>query len=438
MKLAVVVQRYGAEIGGGSELHARYIAEQLAAHADVRVLTTCARDYVTWRNEYPEGSTEINGVTVERFAVVRERDTRDFARRSSYVFEHRHSIHDELAWLESQGPVSPGLAARVRNAGDEFDFVLAFSIRYYSAFHAMRAAVGRAVVVPTVERDPVLGLAIIQSALRSARAIMYNSPEERALIEAAAGTAAVPGVTVGIGSRVPSATDPDRARRAFGLHDPFIVYVGRIDANKGCDELFDYFQRFSARYDRPIDLVLVGTPVLQVPTHDRIRHLGYVDDRDKFDLIAAAEALVMPSPLESLSMVALEAWALGRPVVANGRCDVLVGQCLRSNGGLFYRNGREFEAMLETLLDDPALAARMGHNGRAYYEAEYAWTVVERKYLSMLAHLTATPRRARDPEPAPGWLARRRRNVPPAAAVVAAVPSGPVRATPASPSRHTP
>ena len=160
-------------------------------------------------------------------------------------------------------------------------------------------------------------------------------------------------------------------------------------------------------------------------------------DQDKFDVIAAAEALVMPSPLESLSMVALEAWALGRPVLANGRCDVLVGQCLRSNGGLFYQNGREFEAMLEALLDDPALAARMGHNGRAYYEAEYAWSVIERKYLSMLAHLNATPRSAADPEPTLGWLARRKRIVPPAAAVVGAVPSGPVRAS-ASPSRHTP
>ena len=437
MKLAVVVQRYGAEIGGGSELHARYIAEQLAPHADVRVLTTCARDYVTWRNEYPEGQTEINGVTVERFPVARERDTRDFARRSSFVFEHQHSVDDELSWLDSQGPVSPGLAARVGNAGDEFDYVLAFSIRYYTAFHAARAAVGRAVVVPTIERDPVLGLAIIQSALRSARAIMYNSPEERALIEAAAGTAGVPGVTVGVGSRVPGTTDPERARRAFGLRNPFIVYVGRIDANKGCDELFDYFERFCARHEQPLDLVLIGTPVLPVPEHPRIRHLGYVGDQDKFDVIAAAEALVMPSPLESLSMVALEAWALGRPVVANGRCDVLVGQCLRSNGGLFYQNGREFEAMLEALLDDPALAARMGHNGRAYYEAEYAWTVIERKYLSMLAHLNATPRGASDPEPTPGWLARRKRIVPPAAAVVGAVPSGPVRA-PASPSRHTP
>ena len=86
MKLAIVVQRYGADINGGAELHARYIAERLAAHADVRVLTTCARDYLTWRNDFPPGLVEVNGVRVERFAVSRERDLIEFDRRSAHVF----------------------------------------------------------------------------------------------------------------------------------------------------------------------------------------------------------------------------------------------------------------------------------------------------------------------------------------------------------------
>ena len=61
MKLAVVVQRYGADISGGAELHARYIAERLARHASVEVVTTCARDYVTWKNELPAGVEQVNG-----------------------------------------------------------------------------------------------------------------------------------------------------------------------------------------------------------------------------------------------------------------------------------------------------------------------------------------------------------------------------------------
>jgi hypothetical protein len=140
VKLALVVQRYAEDIGGGSELHARYIAEHLAANADVRVLTTCARDYVSWKNEYPAGTTRVNGIAVERFPVARERDPRDFARRSSLVFDETHSIADELAWLDSQGPVSPDLIARVGELADDVDFVVCFSLRYHTAFQRARAA----------------------------------------------------------------------------------------------------------------------------------------------------------------------------------------------------------------------------------------------------------------------------------------------------------
>ncbi len=217
--------------------------------------------------------------------------------------------------------------------------MLLFSVRYYHAYYGARAVPASAVLVPTAEREASLGLRIFLPVFRGVRAIMYNSYEEQALITGLAGNEHVPGVVVGVGSEIPSQTQPARARQTFGLHEPFIVYVGRIDENKGCGELFDYFAQYVDGRDRPLELVLVGNAVMPIPAHPRIRHLGYVDDADKFDVMAAAQALVMPSPYESLSMVALEAWALGRPVLANARCDVLVGQCLRSNAGLYYQIG---------------------------------------------------------------------------------------------------
>ncbi len=425
MRLAIVVQRYGADISGGAELHARYIAERLGAHAEVRVLTTCARDYITWRDEFPAGRTEVNGIAVERFRVSRERETLDFNRRSAQVFGAFHSLQDELDWLDSEGPVSRDLLARVEQA-HEFDFLLFFSARYHHAYHGARAAPARAILVPTMERDEALGLSLFQPVFRGVRAIMYNSFEERALIHAVSGNEDVPGVVVGVGSEIPDVVAAERAREKFGLRDPFIVYVGRIDANKGCAELFDFFVRYAAQREAPLDLVLIGTPVLPIPAHPRIRHLGYVSDEDKFDTMAAAEALIIPSPYESLSMVALEAWALGRPVLASARCDVLVGQCLRSNAGLYYADAREFGGTLDTLLGDPALAARLGSNGRAYYGRHYNWDVVERQYLDMFERLRAEPPRTM--EPPPGWWERRRRMLPPAAEVVARLPAGPVLA----------
>jgi glycosyltransferase involved in cell wall biosynthesis len=425
MKIAIVVQRYGADINGGAELHARYIAECLSAHADVRVFTTCARDYLSWRNDWPPGEDRVHGIPVERFPVARERDLLDFRDRSARVFRYTHSVQDELDWLKSQGPTSPALIKRLKRAADECDFVLLFSARYSHAFEGARLAPDKAILVPTAEREASLGLQIFGPIFRGVRAIMYNSYEEQALISALSSNAHVPGVVVGIGSQIPPSVQPGRARQKFGLQNPFIIYVGRIDANKGCDELFSHFTQYVERAGPPLDLVLIGTPVLPIPAHPRIRHLGYVDDQDKFDAMAAAELLVMPSPYESLSMVALEAWALGRPVLASARCDVLVGQCLRSNAGLYYEDAREFGAALDVLLSDPAVRTAFGNNGREYFERQYSWPVIERKYLDMFDELRRTPP-SHVMEPLPGWIARRARTAPPAADVVDALPVGPV------------
>jgi glycosyltransferase involved in cell wall biosynthesis len=424
MRLVFVVQRYGADINGGAELHARYVAERLAAHAEVRILTTCARDYVSWRNELPAGEERVNGIPVERFPVSRERDLIDFRDRSAHVFRQRHSVQDELGWLDSQGPTSPGLLKRLERIADECDFVILFSARYGPAFYGARFASQKAVLVPTAEREASLGLQILQPVFRGVRAIMYNSPEEHALITSVSSNAHVPGVVVGVGSEIPETLAPDRARQKFGLHNPFIVYVGRIDANKGCEELFRYFLEYAGQSGQPLDLVLIGKPVMEIPAHPRIRHLGFVSDQDKFDTIAAADLLVTPSPYESLSMVALEAWALGRPVLASARCDVLVGQCLRSNAGLYYEDAREFGAALDRLLSDRTMAHSLGDNGRTFFNRHYSWPVIERKYLNMLDQLQQTPP-AHVMEPMPGWLARRANTVAPAADVVDGLPKGP-------------
>ena len=429
MRLAVIVQRYGAELNGGAELHARYVAEHLARHAEIEVLTTCATDYITWRNELNPGVEQVNGVPVRRFPVSRERDAHEFGQRSTVVFEEPHSVAAELAWLRSEGPTSPSLVNHLRRHGDTYDYCLFFSYRYYHAYHGIRVTGPRALLVPTAERDPALGLHIFGGGFRSVRALMYNSYEERALINAVAKNDDVPGVVVGIGSEVPAHPEPQRFRQATGIEGPVLIYVGRIDENKGCRELFDYFQRY-ARLSPQLSLVLIGNPVMPIPEHPRIRHLGYVTDQEKFDALAAADLLVMPSQYESLSMVTLEAWALSRPVLVNGRCDVLCGQCIRSNGGLYYENYEEFAETLNAIVSNSSLRDALGTNGRAYFNAHYTWSVIERKYLDMLDRLEreeAQP--ARRPEPLPGWFGRRRRDLPPSRQVVDRLPTGPAHRT---------
>ncbi|HET9372318.1 MAG TPA: glycosyltransferase [Vicinamibacterales bacterium] len=424
MKLAVVVQRYGADISGGAELHARYIAERLARHATVEVLTTCARDYITWKNELPAGEETINGVKVRRFPVTRPRDPKEFGRLSSIVFDRQHSYADELKWLDAEGPTSRELVRHLDRVKNDFDFFVFFSYRYYHAWHGANAVPGKAVLVPTAERDAAAGLTIFGPLFRSARALMFNSYEERALIQHLSQRTG-PGVVVGVGSDVPARTEPQRFRKKFNQRRPFAIYIGRIDENKGCAELFDYFDRYAVMYPHGLDLILIGSKHLEIPKHARIRHLGFLDDQDKFDGLAAADLLIMPSKYESLSMVALEAWALGKPVLANGTCDVLRGQVVRSNAGLYYENFEEFAEALYALEATGPLGAILGQHGREFFRRNYAWPVIERKYLEMFERLRKDPS-APAAEPLPGWLARRKKTLPPAAGVVGRAPSGPV------------
>jgi glycosyltransferase involved in cell wall biosynthesis len=139
--------------------------------------------------------------------------------------------------------------------------------------------------------------------------------------------------------------------------------------------------------------------------------------------MAAADLLVMPSYFESLSMVALEAWALGRPVLANGRCDVLKGQCIRSNAGLYYESYPEFFETLRAIEQNRWLSGTLGRNGRQFFREHYDWRVIERKYLDMFARLSKdSPPPANDA--VPGWLDRRRQDLPAAQDVVAKLPAG--------------
>jgi glycosyltransferase involved in cell wall biosynthesis len=430
VKVAIVVQRYGADINGGAEQHARYIAEHLAPHVQVEVLTTCAhRDYISWKNELPEGKEMVHGIPVHRFKVAVERNPVEFAKCSAKVFTQKHSLRDELAWLDAEGPTSPALVEYIAAHEADYDFFIFFSFRYHHSFHGARAVPSKAILVPTAERDGALGLGLYPPVFRGIRAFMYNSYEERALIQGVAKNESVPGVVVGVGSEIPERSNPGRFRQKNNLRDRFAIYVGRIDENKGCVELFDFFEHYSASLVDGMHLVLIGTAHVPIPKHPRIHHVGFVEDEDKYDAMAAAEVLIMPSYLESLSMVALEAWAMGKPVLANAKCDVLQGQCLRSNAGLFYANYPEFVETLRAIDTTPSLQAALGRNGRTFFERHYAWPVIVKKYVDMLQQLSKSPAK-NAMEPMAGWWSRRRANLPPADAIVKQLPVGPYRGAP--------
>jgi glycosyltransferase involved in cell wall biosynthesis len=397
MKLACVVQRYGAEVTGGSERHCRVIAEHLTAHHDVTVLTSCAQDYVTWRNMYPAGATRVGRVNVLRFPVARPRNLGRLADISKIVFTTASSPEEQEQWFVENGPEVPGLIEHLRQHGAEYDRILFWTYRYYQTFFGLPLVADRAILVPTAEEDPLIWVDVVDRLFSLPIGFLFLTPEEAQLVHGRSSRPLAPSCVIGCGvdPATPHVSDADLL--SIGVTDPFILYLGRIEPNKGCETLLEYFDKYldsagspgedvakAADRVRNVQLVMAGFPNMPIPPHPSIKCLGVVDDAMRETLLARARLLVVPSPFESLSMVLLEAWNQGLPALVNGRCAVLHGQVVRANGGLSYRYASEFAASLTYLLANPDVARRLGRQGLAYIEQEYRWPRVMRKVEEFL------------------------------------------------------
>ncbi len=490
MKIAFIVQRYGTEVLGGSEHLSRLLAERLVDRHDVDVLTTCARDYVTWKNEYQEGTDRVRGVTVRRFATARTRDQASFNKYSDWIYTHGHSRTDEMDWLKQQGPWCPALIEYLRRNQQQYDVLVFFTYLYAPTVLGLEVNPGKSVLVSTAHDEPAIQLGIFKDVFSKPGAICYLTESERQfvqrqfaerpLLEEVIGVgvdlpeqqayprtpvddeAGAPAATpsggpedptrgVGVSSRrgwgpgaseekltlsasgesggsgesgAPAATafveaggagmagtagvdtpvapprrmpgdDADyfpshlRARgslfkRRHKLHGPVVLYGGRIDPGKGCEELLEYFGSY-VKQGGEATLALMGAKMMALPEDPSIRFAGMLSEGERLQALEAATVVVCPSPYESLSLLALEAMSAGTPVLVNARSAVLVEHCIKSNAGLYYADRDEFIECLKLLVSDEPLRLALGENGREYVSQNYRWDVVLDKYERIFA-----------------------------------------------------
>ena len=410
MKIALIVQRYGTEIIGGSEYHCRLVAERLAARHDVEVLTTCAQDYITWANEYPEGSDRIRGVTVRRFANDRTRDIESFNEYSDWIFGAPHSADDELEWLKRQGPWCPALIEHLERHHAAYDALIFFTYLYAPTVLGLRIDPRRSILVPTAHDEPAIRLGIYHEVFGAPAGMAYNTGVERAFLKARFQIGARAEETVGCGVDLPlqftapprhpapdeypepdheaSRTSAAAFRRRHRLYEPFLLYGGRIDPGKGCEELIEHFSAYAVDRGDAV-LALMGVKLMPIPDEPFIRFAGLLPEAERLEALQAATAVAVPSPYESLSLLALEAFAVGTPVLANARSEVVREHCQRSNAGLYYADRDEFVECLKLLIGNEELREELGRNGQAYVKANYEWDVILRKYDQLIAGVRA-------------------------------------------------
>jgi glycosyltransferase involved in cell wall biosynthesis len=380
MKIAFVVQRYGADIVGGAEYLTRIFAEHLIKYHGIEVLTTCAKSYHTWENEYPVGVEVVNGVPVRRFKNTKMRNPTKIARVQDRVFYNGHSRNDELQWIHENGPVCPDLITYLKENVDQFECVIFFTFRYYLSYYGVLSVGKKAIITPFAEDDPALELSTTAEIFSHAGGIIYSTPEERALIRQKVRFNETEKIVDVIGSGIEI---PDTLKQVK-IPSEYILYLGRIEGSKGCYTLFEFYQRLTDEMGSVPYLVLAGQDAIGIPKHKKIVYLGFVSEEEKASLLHGAKFLIMPSPYESLSLVTLEAMACGTPVLVNGECGVLKGHCIRSNAGLWYQNYDEFKECTQYLLENDRIRVLLGENGKRHIESNYQWNHIEQKFLSLL------------------------------------------------------
>lgn len=386
MKIAFVPPRYGLEVVGGAEYAVRMFAENLVRAGDhIEVFTTCAREATTWADAYPEGTEWVNGVAVHRFRSAGLRSS-DFAATSAALFDRgARGTAIEERWVDQQGPVCPAALDAV--AAADADAVVFYPYLYWPTVHGVRRLGDRAVVHPAAHDEPPLRLTPYRDVMAGGRALVFQTEAERELVRRTFDVEHLPQLLLGLGVEpAPSTPDAAAARAAVGLGNrPFLLCLGRVDDGKGAALLARLFGAYKERHPGPLALVFAGPVVNRPPAHPDVLVVGLVDDATKWGLLAAAEALVNPSPNEAFSIVLMEAWTAGLPVVVNAACAATREHCARSSGGLWFSGAGPFEAIVARLHADPVLRSRLGAAGGAYVRRLFLWSSLIERYRTFLA-----------------------------------------------------
>jgi len=389
-RIAIVVQRFGVEIAGGSESLAMKYALCLNGLYDVEVITTTCMDYVTWKNHYPAGATLVKGIKVIRFETTQNRTTEEFDRLSLqqlYRINTNMPTEHDYDWLKAQGPYCPALISYIEEHNESYDAFMFFTYLYYPSAFGLPKVAEKSIFIPTAHDEPWIRQVMYKRLFSAPRFLCFLTEEEKIFVHTIFNNSSIKHSVIGIGMDSPKETHSERFKKRYYIEERYIIYVGRIDPSKGCSEMISNFMEYKETYPSSLKLVLVGSSHMDIPERDDIVATGFVDEQMKFDSIAGADVCISPSNWESLCIALLEGFALGIPALVNGRCKVLQGHCDRSGAGLYYNNQDEFNNQLHKLLTAKDGNKAMRDKAVKYTKLHYTWDRVAQKLDDAIEHV---------------------------------------------------
>lgn len=398
-KIAFIIIRYGEGVNGGAEAHCRMLAERLTPCYNVEVLTTTMRVFDDRSQDFPEGVTVENGVTIRRFRpqpidgeahkrlykqAKTARRIRLWLRRAG-LLPLVSSLHPgwtsgvgaERRVFESQPGHTPQMMDYIREHRNDYRALLFMNYYFSQTVLGATIAPEKSILIPLAHPNHALYYGISVGMFTRVRHIAFNTPAEERLCRRIFGRAMAPGSIVGCGIEEVAPADWQTVRTRYGLPERYVLYLGRVTPSK-IGRLIPDFLRFRQHYGRPVKLVLVGGVDRDLPRPDsgEVILTGFVDDAEKSALIRHATLLINPSEQESLSLLMLEAMQNRIPSLVNGRSEVMKDHCRLSGAALWYDNRHDFRRKLRLLLEDDALRIRLGECGPAYVGKNYSWEVI--------------------------------------------------------------
>ncbi|MBM9591636.1 glycosyltransferase [Leptospira sp. 201903075] len=385
-KILIITARFLEHASGGAEKLAYDYASILSESNDVTVCTSSAKDYVSWKNEFPKGETKENSIRILRFPVTQTRKMSKMNQILSRCLEKRDSVSDKDQWefLKEQGPYCPDLINYVTKEQNSYDIAILIGYLYYPVVASIPKLKIPFVIVPTFHDEPPFRLPMYRKTYSNQYVYSFNAPEEMSVYEAY--TKQKTSSYFLIGTYI---NDSFVNTELSNQNSNQLITIGRIEPAKGYPELFDYFQNwklFSNRKDITIKS-LGSVSSMEVPTDPLITFTGYVSEEEKISEIQKSFLLLNPSAFESFSISIMEAWIQKKAVLVNAKSSVMRGHCLRSQGGLYYSDSLSFQRTLDFLLENRDIATRLGQNGREYVLANFSKEVIRKKLNQMVSML---------------------------------------------------
>ncbi|MFT3879591.1 MAG: glycosyltransferase family 4 protein [Gemmatales bacterium] len=372
-RVALVTHRFGTRFAGGAEKSLRLMATALQSQGYVvEVFTTCNEHESRWANTLPSGTSIEDNFTVHRY-LIDSYDSEKLGQAYETIRRADGHVSKEIEQQYLQNSLgSNTLIDALTTRRNEFAAILTGPYLFKLTYDVAKAFGEQVLLAPCFHDEPLARLSAFQKAYRQVGGLLFHT-ETEACYTAAKLAINHPRNTV-VGAILDVTAFQGDARRGQNRtgSNQYLVYCGRYCPEKGLDRLLQYMEELHTQDNRAIKLVCIGQGPMKLPSRPWLIDLGFVSEEIKRDVIAGAVALVNLSRNESLSIVALEAWAVHVPVIADAECNVLVDQISKAQGGVAIKNSNEFAATVKEWLKTPDMAKTLGQSGHRFVMRDYA------------------------------------------------------------------